>query len=83
MIPLSVDPTSQSYAAGQVFGTFSVAILAIAFLWRLSKPWRNLADKTGIAPAERKRLQGKRNQIVVLATVLITVFAAMKAASGR
>lgn len=83
MIALSVDPTSQNYAAGQVVATLAVAALAVTFLWRATKPWRNAADKSGIAPAERKRLQGKRNQVVVLATVLITVLAAMKAASGR
>ncbi|MGZ9932201.1 hypothetical protein ACXNSR_20285 [Streptomyces sp. NC-S4] len=82
MIDLSVDATSQSFAAGQATGTILVAAIALTFLWRLTKPWRNVLDKSGIAPAERKRLQGRRNQVVVLVTVVITVFAAMQLA-GR
>ncbi|MEU9081645.1 hypothetical protein [Streptomyces sp. NPDC048357] len=80
MISLSVDPTSQSYALGQTVGTFAVAAIALAFLWRVTRPWRNAKDRSDLPPAERKRLQGKRNQVVVLATVVITMLAVVKTA---
>ncbi|MER6314520.1 hypothetical protein ABT237_12225 [Streptomyces sp. NPDC001581] len=80
MIPLSVDPTSQSWGLGQTVGTFAVAAVALAFFWRVTRPWRNATDRSDLPPAERKRLQGRRNQVVVLATVVITLLAAVKTA---
>ncbi|MFD4742879.1 hypothetical protein ACFWNR_35040 [Streptomyces virginiae] len=81
MIPLPVDTTSSNYAAGQVTGMFMVALMAIAGLWVLSKPWRNAVGQTSLSPTARAALRAKRHRVVIGATFVIVLFVGVRAAA--
>ncbi|MET9959932.1 hypothetical protein ABZ128_12860 [Streptomyces sp. NPDC006326] len=82
MIVASVDPTSQSYAAGQVVGVLSVAVVAIVLLWRLTRSWRAPSTAVGGDPASTLREERKRRLLIIGVTVLIAVGAGLKAAAS-
>lgn len=79
MIALSVDTTSQSYAAGQVAGVLAVALIAIVALWKLTSSWRAPSTPPGGDPAATARVESKRRVLVIGVTVLIAAAAGVKA----
>ncbi|MFF1341909.1 hypothetical protein ACFVYT_29110 [Streptomyces sp. NPDC058290] len=82
MIIASVDPTSQSYAAGQVAGTLLVAVVAIVMLWRQTRSWRSPSTPAGGDPAQTLREERKRHLTIIGVTVLIAVVAGVKATAS-
>ncbi|MFD3676713.1 hypothetical protein [Streptomyces sp. NPDC058613] len=80
MIALSVDTTSQSYAAGQVFGTVAIAVAALVLLWRLTDTWRNPSSYGTAGPDEIAAMLAKRRAVVIGVMVLIAGMSAVKSA---
>ncbi|MEU4732100.1 hypothetical protein [Streptomyces sp. NPDC023588] len=76
MIIASIDPTSQAYAAGQVFGYMSAAAIGIGLLWWLTRSWRKESTPPGRDPA---RAKGKRTWFIAGVSVFITALASVKA----
>jgi hypothetical protein len=71
VIIAAVDTTSAEYAAGQVAGVLTVALVAIALLWRQTRSWRAPSTPFGGDPAQTLREQRKRLLLIIGVTVLI------------
>lgn len=82
MIMLSVDTTSQSYAAGQVVGVSLAAAVAIVLVWRLTTAWRNPSPSSAAEAAALRGVRAKRRALIVAVMVLIAAAAAVKATTS-
>ncbi|MEU3558061.1 hypothetical protein [Streptomyces fragilis] len=74
MITLSVDPTSQSFAAGQALGTLLITAAVMTVIWFATRTWRRGPVPAGAAepaqafPAAQRRYNVVASVLLVVAT---------------
>ncbi|MEU8915368.1 hypothetical protein [Streptomyces nigrescens] len=74
MIPLSIDITSESFAAGEALGVLLLVGGVMVLVWRLSAPWRRVTAPPGPLSAEQlAALRARRRNIALGALALIAV----------
>ncbi|MGW7328857.1 hypothetical protein ACWGIU_09725 [Streptomyces sp. NPDC054840] len=82
MIVASIDPTSQSFAFGEVIGYMIPAAIGIGVLWWLTRAWRAQSTPPGSDPAQAVRGKRKRTWFIAGVSVFIAAVASVKAAAS-
>ncbi|MFF8271411.1 hypothetical protein ACF059_29070 [Streptomyces sp. NPDC016562] len=83
MIVASIDPTSQSFAVGEVIGYMTAAALGIGALWWLTRSWRAESTPASSDPAQAARGRRKRTWFIAGVSVFIAAVASVKAATAN
>ncbi|WP_448317315.1 hypothetical protein [Streptomyces sp. CO7] len=77
MITLSVDPTSQSLAAGQALGTLLITAAAMAVIWFATRTWRRGPVPAGaVEPEPEQASSAAQRRYNIVVGVLLVVAAA-------
>ncbi|MFE3069119.1 hypothetical protein [Streptomyces sp. NPDC059247] len=71
MYTLSIDPSSQSYAAGQAIGALLVTAVLMGAVWFLTRTWRQGPVATGGVEAEQVLSTALRRRNIVTGVLLV------------
>ncbi len=79
IVASSLDPTSQAWASGEVFGYMTAAAIGIGVLWWLTRAWRAQSTPPASDPAQAARGKRKRTWFIAGVSVFIAAVASVKA----
>ncbi|MER5966204.1 hypothetical protein [Streptomyces sp. NPDC002057] len=77
MITLSIDPTSQSFAAGQAIGALLVTAVAMTVIWFATRAWRRGPVPARAVDAERAVSTAVRRHNIIVGVLLVVAAAGL------